>query len=143
MKLEDIHKENIFKVPDNYFEDLPGRLEQRIAEDRKSIKLIPVRKIINWAAAAAILVFGLYGITRLGDQPLTVDQILSEVPTEELIDYLVESDMSTEELLENIDISIIANNDDPLPDDLISTEPIDEKTIDELLDEYQIENEYM
>lgn len=143
MKLDDIHKENIFKVPDNYFEDFPERLGKRLSEDRRSLKIVPIRKIINWAAAAAILLFGLYGITRLGDQSLTVDQILADVPTEELIDYLVDSDISTEELLENLDISIIANNDYPLSDDLISTDPLDEETIDDLLDEYQIENEYM
>ena len=143
MKLDDIHKDNIFKVPENYFGDFPGRLEKRIAEDRKITRIVPIRKIVNWAAAAVILLFGLYGITRLGDHSLTVDQMLSDIPTEELIDYLVDSDISTEELLENLDISIIANNDYPVSDDLISTDPIDEETIDNLLDEYEIENEYM
>jgi hypothetical protein len=145
MKLEDIHKDNIFKVPDNYFEDFSDRLHKRIAE-KETVRTTPVirmRTLINIAAAAVILIFAIYGISHLSTRSSSVDRILSDISSEELINYLVDSDMSTDELLESLDISIIASIDDPLTDELISSDPIDEEIIDDLIDEYEIEMEYL
>jgi hypothetical protein len=145
MKLEDINKDNIFKVPDNYFENFPERLKKRIeeTEQQKKVPVIRLRSIINIAAAAVILIFAIYGITKINDNTVSVDQILSEISSEELVNYLVESDMSTDEFLESLDMSIIASTEDPITDEFIPSDPLDEKTIDELLDEYEIEMQYL
>jgi hypothetical protein len=145
MKLEDIHKDNIFKVPDNYFEDFPGRLQKRIAEEEASRKtpILRIRPLISVAAAAVILIFVAYGITRLSNRLSPVDRILSNVSTEELINYLVESEISTEEFLESIDIAVISSSEDPFDEEFISSDPMDDETLDELLDEYEIEMEYL
>ena len=145
MKLEDINKDNIFKVPDNYFEDFPDRLQKRIKETEKNKRtpVIRIRMLINIAAAAAILIFAIYGINRLKNQPASIDQLLSDISTEELINYLVESDISTDELLENLDMTIIASNDNPIMDEIIPEDTLDEETIDDLLDEYEIEMQYL
>jgi hypothetical protein len=55
----------------------------------------------------------------------------------------VESDISTEELLEDLDISIIASNDDLMSDEIMPDASIDEEVIDEILDEYDIEMQYL
>lgn len=144
MKLEDIHKENIFKVPDNYFEDFPGRLQKRIEAEETGRKtpVFRLRTLINIAAAAAVLIFIVYGITRV-NRVSSVDRLLSDISTEELINYLLESDISTEELLEDLDMSIIAYSEDPMNDELLSPDSVDDDTLDELLDEYEIEMEYL
>ncbi len=145
MKLEDINKDNIFKVPDNYFENFPERLQKRIeeTEERKKTPVIRLRSIINMAAAAVILMFVIYGITQINDNSTSVDQILSEISSEDLVNYLVESDMSTDEFLESLDMSVIASTEDPITDEFIPSDPLDEKIIDELLDEYEIEMQYL
>ena len=145
MKLEDINKDNIFKVPDNYFENFPERVRKRIEEEdqQKKVPVIRLRPIINMAAAAVILIFAIYGITSINNNPDSVDQILSEISSEELVNYLLESDMSTDEFLESLDMSVIASKDDPITDDIIPQNPLDEETIDELLDEYEIEMQYL
>jgi hypothetical protein len=145
MKLEDIHKDNIFKVPDNYFENFPERLQKRIeeTEQQKKTPVIRLRTIINLAAAAAILIFAIYGITQINNNSSSVDQILSEISSEDLVNYLVESDMSTDEFLENLDMTVIASAEDPITDEFIPSDPLDEETIDELLDEYEIEMQYL
>lgn len=145
MKLEDINKDNVFKVPDNYFEEFPDRLQKRIAESEKNKKtpVIRLKRIVQLAAAAVILFFAIYGINQMNNQPASIDQILSDISTEELINYLVESDMSTEELLEDLDILIIASNEDLISDEIIPDESIDEEVIDEILDEYEIEMQYL
>ena len=139
------NKDNIFKVPDNYFENFPDRLQKRI-EEREKHKKVPVirlRSIINIAAAAAILIFAIYGITKINDNKTSVDQILSEINSEELVNYLVESEISTDEFLESLDLSIIASSEDPISDEFIPSEPLDDETIDDLLDEYEIEMKYL
>lgn len=145
MKLEDLNKDNIFKVPDNYFEDFPDRLRKRIKETEqpKKVPVIRLRTIINIAAAAAILIFAIYGITKINNNTTSVDQLLSEISSEELVNYLVESEMSTDEFLENLDMSMITSTEDPISDEFIPSEPLDEETIDELLDEYEIEMQYL
>jgi len=145
MKLEDINKDNIFKVPDNYFENFPERLQKRIeeTEQQKKTPVIRLRPIINIAAAAVILMFVVYGITQINDNSTSVDQILSEISSEDLVNYLVESDMSTDEFLESLDMSVIASTEDPITDEFIPSDPLDEETIDELLDEYEIEMQYL
>ena len=145
MKLEDINKDNIFKVPDNYFENFPERLQKRIeeTEQQKKTPVIRLRTIINVAAAAIILMFVIYGITLINDNSTSADQILSEISSEDLVNYLVESDMSTDEFLENLDISVLASTEDPIIEEFIPSDPLDEETIDELLDEYEIEMQYL
>jgi hypothetical protein len=145
MKLEDINKDNIFKVPDNYFENFPERLQKRIeeTEQQKKTPVIRLRTIINVAAAAIILMFVIYGITQINDNSTSVDQILSEISSDDLVNYLVESDMSTDEFLENLDMSVLASTEDPIIEEFIPSDPLDEETIDELLDEYEIEMQYL
>lgn len=145
MKLEDINKDNIFKVPDNYFDNFPERLQKRIeeTEQQKKTPVIRLRPIINIAAAAVILMFVVYGITQINDNSTSIDQILSEISSEDLVNYLVESDMSTDEFLESLDMSVIASTEDPITDEFIPSDPLDEETIDELLDEYEIEMQYL
>ena len=145
MKLEDLNKDNIFKVPDNYFENFPDRLQKRI-EDKERQKKVPVirlRTIVRMAAAAAILIFAIYGINKINDNTTSVDEILSGISTEELVNYLVESEISTDEFLESLDVSILTSTEDPISDEFVPSEPIDEETIDELLDEYEIEMQYL
>jgi hypothetical protein len=145
MKLEDINKDHVFKTPENYFEDFPDRLQKRIQETEKDKKvpIIRLRTILNIAAAAAILVFAIFGINQLNNNSKSVDQLLSNVSSEALINYLVESEISADELLENLDASIIALDEYPLSDEIIPSESIDEEALDDLLDEYEIEMEYL
>ena len=145
MKLEDLNKDNIFKVPDNYFENFPDRLQKRIEDEerQKKVPVIRLRKVIRMAAAAAILIFAIYGINKINDNTTSVDEILSGISTEELVNYLVESEISTDEFLESLDVSILTSTEDPVSDEFVPSEPIDEETIDELLDEYEIEMQYL
>ena len=140
-----LNKNNIFKVPDNYFENFPDRLQKRIeeTEQQKKVPVIRLRTIINIAAAPVIFIFVIYGITKLNDSTTSADQLLSEISTEDLVDFLVESEMSTDEFLESLDMSIIASTEDPISDEFIPSDPLDEDTIDELLDEYEIEMQYL
>jgi hypothetical protein len=103
-KLEDIPKKEIFSVPDGYFERLPSILQSRLAEHHQpSWKTSPVfRYSVRFAIPVLVLLAaGIFWYTRqLGGTD--AEMILASVETEDLMVYLQESDLSTEELMDHL-----------------------------------------
>jgi hypothetical protein len=141
MKLEDIHKDNIFKVPDRYFDELPGRIQSRITPVRDDH--IPW---FSWKVAAAVVVpamvvlfFLIYTGTpnhtlRSGDP----ESMIAEVSAEDVIDYLELSDLSADEILEQVvfnDFDLTIDEEFPFFDDELD---LDEKGFDAIMDQYDI-----
>ncbi|MEQ8425857.1 MAG: hypothetical protein RIA63_14160, partial [Cyclobacteriaceae bacterium] len=84
-----------------------------------------------------VLVIGaaLFFIFRPVDQTENPEDLLASVSTEELADYLAESDFTTDDLLENIDLNevdINALNEDIYPD-------FDSDILEEYADQMQFE----
>jgi len=131
MNLDDIHKKNIFKVPDHYFEEFPGRLQAKIREesDRREGKLISFPSLIRVAVAASILILITFFLVLLQNNHPSVEELLADVPTESLIAYLEESDMSMDELMESVDVELISPDEDLLDPRVIPDEAIDEELI--------------
>ena len=101
-KLEDIPKNHPFKVPEGYFDKLPGVIQARITEKGEVKEAKPYfRYALQYALPVIILaiVAVIYFIPK-GDQ--SVDTMLASVSTEELVAYLESSEITTEELLEEM-----------------------------------------
>jgi hypothetical protein len=105
-KLEDIPKKEIFKVPDGYFDSLPNRIQARIAEESPAreerfffrFKLQYALPVIVLLAVGAALFLPVR-------QPDSVESLLAGVQTEELIAYLEESGITTEDVLEDVEFN--------------------------------------
>jgi hypothetical protein len=98
---DEISKKNIFEVPEGYFDKLALNIQA------KTEKISPQKSISSWsftfryALPVALLIVGIIIVLR----PRAVqdtEQILASIPSEHLIAYLSESDMSEHELLEAI-----------------------------------------
>ncbi len=141
MKLEDINKDNIFKVPDQYFEKFPERLKDRISgnSERGEGKLISLSTVAKMAIAASILLLMTFGIFLIDFKSKSTDQLLAGVPTESLILYLEESEFSTEELIETIDMELITQENDLFDSHILTDEEINEKLIEEIMIDYELE----
>lgn len=101
-KLEDIPKKVIFNVPEDYFDKLPSKIQSRIASpaDRR---LRPVfRYTLQYALPLILTVAILFFYIK--PEP-DAASILATVDTEDLINYLQESGLTTEDLIENIDFN--------------------------------------
>jgi hypothetical protein len=100
-KLEDIPKKNIFEVPDGYFDQLALKIQARTEV------LTPAKTINKWGLAlryalpAVLVLVALIFIFRPKSIQDT-EQLLTSIPTEHLVAYLDESDISEQELLEII-----------------------------------------
>jgi hypothetical protein len=103
-KLEKIPKNNIYKVPDGYFEQLPMKIQARIETRTASqTRVLGVKRYALYYAipVVALLIVAVF-IFKPG-QDESVESMLSSVSTEQLITYLEDNNLTTDELLENIE----------------------------------------
>lgn len=105
-KLEEIPKKEVFKVPDGYFENLPGIIQARVAQQNKSEEVRPVFAYALQYALPIIAFFalGLFWFIGKNETP-TAESILASIQTEDLVAYLDEADITTEELLDDVSLS--------------------------------------
>lgn len=143
MKLEDINKENIFGVPDHYFDDLPLRIQERIRVEKPDDSIPVYRRVAFQYALPVIIVLLLVTVVfRLYFRQPSPEKLISEVPTEALIAYLESTDITEDELLNDLNASVISGDffeeEDPgiIPDDL------DPHDIDLLLNAVDSTNDY-
>ena len=120
-KLEDIEKKNIHKLPDGYFDQLPQVIQSRVA-NRKTVMDRPwTVPTLKWALASITLLVAGYLVLFSDKDTPTPEQLLSEVETEYLIDYLAMSDITTDEIVEGLDFNEIEVVFDNSPTDLFDS----------------------
>lgn len=100
-KLEDIPKKGIFEVPEGYFERLPGIIQSRVAETRPGTTTRPYTRYALQYALPVVLLLIVAVFFLKPNKSLTAEGLLASVSTEELANYLEQSDLSLEELLDN------------------------------------------
>jgi hypothetical protein len=105
-KLEDIPKKQNFEVPEGYFEKLPGVIQSRVTQQNKERSWgVDLRFAVRFAVPVVILLaVGIFWYSR-AHMEKSVENILASVQTEDLITYLSESDFTTEELLEDVQLN--------------------------------------
>ena len=101
-KLEDIPKNHPFKVPEGYFDKLPGIIQARVSEQSEVKEAKPYfRLTLQYALPMIVLaiVAVIYFVPKNGQD---MDTMLASVSTDELVAYLEDSEITTEELLEEM-----------------------------------------
>jgi hypothetical protein len=101
-KLEDIPKKQIFTVPDDYFNKLPGAIQAKIEQGRKEESHV-LRYALRYAVP--VIVLGVVAVLWLNKPSFPgsdTEKILASVQTEDLVSYLSESSMTTEELINQV-----------------------------------------
>ena len=144
MKLEEIKKKNIYTVPDKYFDQLPTRIQSRMNEKKPvfgiSVNWSIVLKVATPSFAVILLLF-YFGASR-NNTYKSAEEILAQVETEDLIAYLETTDITTEDIIEELDLSTIdLNFEDEGP--IIQDFEMDAQDLDFLYDEYGIDSEIL
>jgi len=136
MKIDDINKKNIHKVPEGYFDQLPQQIQARIAEQNATKKQFWLAYNLKYAIPIVLLlVVVAISIFNLSNES-SPEELLAEVSTEELILYLEDSDMTTEELIEAIDYESIEIEFDN-ETDIIDNEELNDIEMEKLMNDYQ------
>jgi hypothetical protein len=98
-KLEDIPKQNVYEVPEGYFDKLPGVIQARVAKPSKALWLSPIFKLATPVAALAIAVFIWFNV---GSNE-TLEEQINEIQTEQLVVYLDQGDLPSELVTEDLE----------------------------------------
>lgn len=128
-KLEDIPKNNIFEVPEGYFDKLPGVIQSRIAAKDKPSGIGVYGLVLKIALPLMAIGLAVFLIFRENDPYGTPEDLLASVSTEQLSDYLIDTDLSTDELLDNLDLNELDVN-------ALNEEILYEEFDNDLLEEY-------
>jgi hypothetical protein len=136
-KLEDIPKKEVFSTPDGYFDSLPTRIQSRIAEkDGKRDHVFIFQTAWKLAVPAVVLLaVGIFWFTS-PSQPTNAESILAAIETEDLVAYLSESDISTEEVIDAAGFN--TEDIDEIAGEVYDLQNIDLEGID--LDDLDLEN---
>ena len=102
-KLEDIPKKQVFDAPEGYFDSLPGIVQTRVAKKANSPSLIWL-PALKYALPILVIAVGLIWYMN-ASKTETPEQLLASIEAIDIEDYLDESDMNTDELLEHIDFN--------------------------------------
>lgn len=137
MKLEDIPKKPIFNVPDGYFDQLPHKIQARISgNERPKTSFVFQYRLQYVIPAIFILTVGAIWLFEPG-QSTDAESILASVETEQLVAYLSDSDLTTEELIEGVDFS---TGDLEAIESQVYDLHLEDEIIDGLLDDIDTEN---
>ena len=137
--LDSLKKKNIYSVSDDYFRKLPTQIQERVVEsDKTGSRQHVISLSLRFALPllALVLMVTYFGM-RINNDDINVQALLDDIPTEELITYISESDLSTDQLLSMIDM-------DELDVDGLVEENVlfDDDELDLIMDEFPgIEND--
>ena len=144
MKLEDIEKKNIYRVPDRYFDQLPMRIQSRVNAENPVNRFTFSWKFVTKIAVPAfalVLILFYFGINN-SNTNLSSEQLLAMVDTEDIIAYLETTDITADEILEEIDLTMLDldfSNEGAMMEDI----DMDAEDMDVLFDEFGIDRELL
>ena len=132
--LDKIDSKPVFKVSEHYFDKLPTRIQDRVIQydQKRSPGYILSISLKLALPVIALIIMTVYLGLRFNQADITIEAMIDEVSTEELITYLNDSELSTEELLSLIDINEL-DIDGMLNENI---EFLNEDDLEDLINEY-------
>lgn len=100
-------KQHPFTVPDEYFDKLPGRIQSRVAGDRR-VSEPAFGRVIRLALAGVLLgavAFVWVWRSNTLNSMDTAEDMLASLTTADLVAYLEYGDITTDELLDEVSFS--------------------------------------
>lgn len=137
-KLDDIPKNNIYQVPESYFDELPAVIQARVQHREKTFPFLYYT--VRYALPVLLMAVAL--IVWWGRLPVrpgeAAEEILASVNTASLVNYLEETELTTDQLLESVHLS--PHDIDQIEDEVYDLGiRDDEELLNELLDTYDYE----
>jgi len=140
-QINHLKKENILKVPEGYFDDLPMRIQSRIEKPKSIWEHSALSFSLKYALPSiAIVLIAYFGFLRSPSIP-EYEAILNEISTEELVEYLAYSDVTTDEMLDNFDLEMLSMEITASDDIFFEDEDIDDQDLIDIYEELEV-NEF-
>lgn len=138
-KLENISKKETFSVPKGYFDTLPTIIQTKAIESTKKTFVFNTALALKFALPSILLlvVVGYFGYKyQLGSQVLDdkIELMLADISTEEMVEYLDQTDLSSEDFLE-----LVSFEGEQIDDFSIGLNNISDEELDLLMNDFTIE----
>ncbi len=138
-KLEDISKKETFSVPDGYFDSLPTIIQTKAIESTKPSFVFSKGLVLKLALPALLLVFivGYVGYKFQQSSPITdnnIELMLAEISTEEMVEYLDQTDLSSEDFLE-----LVSFEGEKIDDFSVELENISDEELEILIGDFDLQ----
>jgi hypothetical protein len=109
--LENHKKKNLFSVPDQYFEELPLRIQSRINHSKsrhwyEGLSFNPLFKNASIALGIVLIVFGIYLFNQPSGEIPSASNSLANLPNDEVVEYLVNSPLAAMQVEELYDTEV-------------------------------------
>lgn len=137
-KLDSIEKRNVYTVPDRYFEELQANIQAKAVAKKPFYKLPAFSLGLKLAVPTAFVVlFMIYsGVFKSDQLPVGyLDTMLSKVTTDDLIAYLEDSDISTQEIIDHVSFDDITLESET---DILNSGDLDDIDINEMIDDLEL-----
>ena len=134
--VDDIEHKHPFTVPDGYFEGLTSKVQERIATSEKQPLFRPVL-ILKWSIVPLLILITVLGYLRISSPSVQPD-FLADVSNEEIIDYLELTGIDETEL-----IALLDHNELHLTVVPLDQLDLDEANLEELIDEFNLDSDYL
>ncbi len=138
-RLEDIEKKNIYSVPEGYFEDLPMKIQARIADKSKSETPVFIGALRYALPAVLLVAVAYFGIFRMA--PTQQDDPLAGVSTEDIISYLASTDITTDEILSEVNLDDFTLDYLNTEEEILNDIELGDEDLQDLYD--QLDSEYL
>lgn len=136
-KLEDLPKKVDFKVPDRYFDELPLRIQNRIAAGKTHRLQFTPRFAVRYALPLlALLTIGIIWYDRSNDPTLITE--LEKIDEVQLSFFIEDPDLTSEELTENVTWSTA--DLDALEEQIYDVLDASGEDLEVIIDELELEN---
>ncbi len=138
-KLEDISKKESFSVPEGYFDTLPTIIQAKAIESTKKSFVFTTNMALKFALPSLLLlmVAGYFGYKYQSSSissDANIELMLSDISTEEMVAYLDQTDLSSEDLLE-----LVSFDGEQIDDFSINLDNISDEELELLIEDFNIE----
>ncbi|MCF6359432.1 MAG: hypothetical protein L3J29_01570 [Cyclobacteriaceae bacterium] len=138
-KLENFSKKGSFSVPDGYFDKLPTIIQAKAIESTKKAFVFNTGMALKFALPSVVLLMlvGYFGYKYQNGTTNTdanIELMLADISTEEMVQYLDQTDLSSEDLLE-----LVSFEGEQIDDFAIELENISEEELEFLIDDFNLE----
>ncbi len=136
--LDDIDKKGIFKTPEEYFEDLPLKIQQRISNEAKSRKYTIPSWSLAFAASTLLIITFVFILSKSGPN---AEELLADIPQDELMAYLDQIDIDEYDIA-----SVITESAEELEfenTNMLDGIDLEDQSIEDVLLEYDLADEYL
>ena len=98
-KIDDIDKKEYYTAPEDYFKDLPQLIQAKAVKPDNSSAWSALKPVLKFGIPVLLIVVLAYVVVQSNTENLNESDLIGEFTTEEVLDYLVQTDINSTDIV--------------------------------------------